>query len=183
MVDSRADGGRTLVIDVASIAADPLAPAVGGLAIVVAVLVLALLALTIRLRRLSRRLDRLTAGESGRSLEAVIEAQLATVARASRQVEELGSRSTTLEATTRRSLQRIGLVRYNPFEDTGGNQSFALALLDAEGNGFVVSSLHARAVTRVYAKAVTAGQGDGALSNEEADAVRRALARPAETRT
>ena len=53
--------------------------------------------------------------------------------------------------------QRIGLVRFNPFEDTGGNQSFALALLDQAGDGFVVSSLHARAGTRVYGKAVAKG--------------------------
>jgi hypothetical protein len=70
----------------------------------------------------------------------------------------------------------VGLVRFNPFEDTGGNQSFALALLDGRGDGFVVSSLHARAGTRVYAKAVTDGRSDGALSEEESDALRRALA-------
>ena len=54
-----------------------------------------------------------------------------------------------------RAFQRVGLVRFNPFEDTGGNQSFALALLDAEGNGWVLSSLHARTGTRVYAKPIT----------------------------
>ena len=42
------------------------------------------------------------------------------------------------------AFQRVGLVRYNPFEDTGGNQSFALAMLDAKGDGWVLSSLHAR---------------------------------------
>ena len=60
------------------------------------------------------------------------------------------SGSPSLEGAQRRSFQRIGLVRFNPFEDTGGNQSFALALLDQAGDGFVVSSLHARAGTRVY---------------------------------
>jgi hypothetical protein len=73
-------------------------------------------------------------------------------------------------------LQRVGLVRYNPFEETGGNQSFALALLDAKGDGIVVSSLHARAGTRVYAKTVAGGQSEAALSDEESEAVRQALA-------
>jgi hypothetical protein len=50
-----------------------------------------------------------------------------------------------------------------------------LALLDAAGDGFVASSLHARTGTRVYAKALTGGRADGALSNEEAEALRRAL--------
>ena len=79
-------------------------------------------------------------------------------------------------AGARRRSSAIGLVRFNPFEDTGGNQSFALALLDRNGDGFVVSSLHARAGTRVYAKAVAAGKSEAALSDEEAEALRLALA-------
>ena len=79
----------------------------------------------------------------------------------------LGGADGGLEAAAPRAFQRVGLVRYNPFEDTGGNQSFALALLDAEGNGWVLSSLHARAGTRVYAKAIAGGRADAALSEEE----------------
>lgn len=94
-------------------------------------------------------------------------------------VERVAVRTTTVERDVRRSLGRIGLVRFNPFEDTGGNQSFALAILDAQGDGFVVSSLHARAGTRVYAKAITGGLSEGALSEEESEALRRALAKPA----
>ena len=70
----------------------------------------------------------------------------------------------------------MGLVRFNPFEDTGGNQSFALALLDAHGDGVVVSSLHARTLTRVYGKAVAGGKSEAALSDEESEALRQALA-------
>jgi uncharacterized protein DUF4446 len=81
-----------------------------------------------------------------------------------------------LEGNSRRAIQRVGLVRFNPFEETGGNQSFAFALLDARGDGFVVSSLHARTGTRVYAKALAEGQADAALSTEEAQAVELALA-------
>ena len=76
--------------------------------------------------------------------------------------------SAVLEAAQRRAFQRVGLVRYNPFEETGGNQSFALALLDAEGDGWVLSSLHARSGTRVYAKADQgAAAADARLSDEE----------------
>jgi hypothetical protein len=91
------------------------------------------------------------------------------------ELDELAARSAVLEANARRAFQNVGLVRFNPFEDTGGNQSFALALLDSAGDGFVLSSLHARTGTRVYAKALTGGQAEGALSNEEAEALRRAL--------
>jgi hypothetical protein len=94
----------------------------------------------------------------------------------SAEVDELTVRTAVAEANLRRSFQRIGLVRFNPFEDTGGNQSFALALLDANGDGVVFSSLHSRTGTRVYAKAVNGGRSETALSEEETQAVRDAMA-------
>jgi len=72
-------------------------------------------------------------------------------------------------------VQRVGVVRFNPFPDAGGDQSFAVALLDAEGTGLVVSSLHGRAETRVFAKAVSGGHSKHSLSTEEQDAIDRAL--------
>ena len=67
-------------------------------------------------------------------------------------------------------------MRYNPFEDTGGNQSFALAMLDAKGDGWILSSLHARQGTRFYAKAVKAGRSETSLSEEEQAAIKQATA-------
>jgi hypothetical protein len=132
-----------------------------------------------RVNRLRRRLDGLTRGDDGRSLEAILEAHLDKVLGVARDVDVLSARSAVLEADARRAVQRVGLVRYNPFEDTGGNQSFALALLDGRGDGFVVSSLHARAGTRVYAKSIVGGASEAALSAEESEAVKQALAKPA----
>jgi hypothetical protein len=129
-----------------------------------------------RVGRLSRRLAGLTRGAEGRSLDGILDAHIDKVFAVARELDELAARSAVLEADTRRAIQRVGLVRYNPFEDTGGNQSFALALIDAAGDGFVLSSLHARTGTRVYAKALAGGRSDAALSAEEAEAVRLALA-------
>jgi hypothetical protein len=147
-----------------------------GLGIAVTVLVLAVIWLWRRTARLSSRLDGLTRGEDGASLETVIEAHLDRVGSMARGLEDVTTRTRALEAAWPRAFQHVGLVRYNPFEDTGGNQSFALALLDANGDGWVLSSLHARSATRVYAKAITRGRSDGALSEEEAAAVRQATA-------
>ncbi len=128
-----------------------------------------------RIAAVERRLAGITRGEDGRSLEAILEAHLARVARLGRDVDELTTRTATLAADERHSFRRIGLVRFNPFDDTGGNQSFALALLDADEDGVIVSSLHARGGTRLYAKGLSHGQPEAALSDEEAEAV--ALAR------
>lgn len=75
------------------------------------------------------------------------------------------------------AIQRVGVVRYNPFEDTGSNQSFVLAMLDARGDGFVLSSLHSRQATRMFLKPVSSGKPDSAFSDEEAEAIRLAGAR------
>ena len=144
----------------------------------VAILLLVVLVLLVarRVGRVGGRLTGITRGEEGQSLEDVLGAHLEKVHGLSRDVERLTARTAALEAAGLRAFSRVGLVRYNPFEDTGGNQSFALALLDAEGNGWVLSSLHARAVTRVYAKAVRGGRSDAALSEEETAAIRQASA-------
>ena len=145
---------------------------------IVLALVLIVLIQARRLRRLGRRLDGLTRGSGERSLEAILDAHLDKVYAVAAELDDLAGRSAVLETNGRRAIQRVGLVRFNPFEDTGGNQSFSLALTDAGGDGFVVSSLHARTGTRVYAKALVGGRADSALSAEEAEALRQALAAP-----
>ena len=152
-----------------------------GLAVAVLILLLIAIVQARRIGRLRRRLDGITRGADGTSLDAILDAHLDKVYAVVRELDELSARSAVLEATGRRAIQRVGLVRFNPFEDTGGNQSFALALIDATGSGFVLSSLHSRTGTRVYAKAVADGRSDGALSQEEAEALRLAMARPAPT--
>jgi len=69
------------------------------------------------------------------------------------------------------SLQHLGVVRYNPFHDTGGDQSFAIALVDGHGSGVVLSSLHARDVTRVYAKPLQKWESTYSLTGEEKQAI------------
>jgi hypothetical protein len=127
-----------------------------------------------RTARLERRLQGVTRGQDGRSLESILEAHLDKVYDLAAEVGSLATRSTAIETRLAYAVQRTGLVRFNPFEDTGGNQSFALVMLDARGDGLIISSLHARGSTRIYAKSVTRGTADVALSAEEAEALRMA---------
>jgi hypothetical protein len=152
---------------------------VAGLIVVAVVLAIVVAFLARRVLGLTRRLDMLTRGSDERSLESILEGHLARVHQVVRDVEKVAARTSILERDGQRAIARVGLVRYNPFEDTGGNQSFALALIDARGDGFIVSSLHSRNLTRMYAKALTAGRADVALSTEETEALRIATAQPA----
>lgn len=156
---------------------DPVIVAIAAIAVVVPLLV-ALVVIGVLWRHagaLDRRLAGLTQGGDGQSLESALRAALDRVDALASRVERLEGRTTRAEEVGRHAIQRTGLVRYNPFDDTGGNQSFALALLDADGHGLVVSSLHARQNTRVYAKTVTGGRSEAALSDEEAEALRLAM--------
>jgi len=144
----------------------------------VAVLLVAVIVLWRGTRRLGTRIDALARGSDGQSLEAVLGGHLDRVRQVVRDVDVVAARTAVLERDLQAAFGRFGLVRFNPFEDTGGNQSFALALLDGHGDGVVVSSLHARTGTRLYAKAIARGASEAALSAEEAEALRQALAQP-----
>lgn len=74
-----------------------------------------------------------------------------------------------------RSVQRVGMVRFDAFQDMGGQLSFAAALLDGEGSGMVLSSINGRSETRIYAKPIERGSSRYNLSDEEQEAIRRAL--------
>jgi Protein of unknown function (DUF4446) len=73
------------------------------------------------------------------------------------------------------SVRRVGVLRYDAFEDVGGRLSFSCALLDEHGTGVVLTSINGRQETRVYAKPVTQGQSTYNLSREEEEAIRQAL--------
>ncbi len=140
-------------------------------------LVLMLVLQAMQISQLRQRLDRLTRGSDGESLEAVIGAHLETVHEVGRDLDELTAKTAVLESSARHHFTHLGLVRFNPFPDTGGNQSFALALLDESEDGFVISSLHSRTGTRIYAKAVVGGKADTSLSTEENEAMDQARSR------
>ncbi len=80
-----------------------------------------------------------------------------------------------LENISEKTIQKTSIVRFNPFNEMGGNQSFVIALLDDKNNGFVISSLFVKDGNRVYAKAIREGKSDYLLSKEEMDAIEKAI--------
>lgn len=126
----------------------------------------------------TRRLTRLSAfrPEMPASLQTTVERESRRLDELTLQVNAVSGRLPSVESRSTVALQRVGIVRFNPFEDTGGQQSFAVALLDARGTGFVISSLHSRQATRIYMKQITSGKSDTTLGDEEAQAIRQALA-------
>jgi hypothetical protein len=134
-----------------------------------------LLALHLRLQaRVGRMLlqyQRLVRDGPGGNLEELLDRQLELADRTSGRVGELEQMHAELRQAMRRTVQRVGLVRFNPFSDTGGDQSFSIALLDGEGDGLVISSLFSRSETRVFAKPIQGGQSKYNLTEEEQQAI------------
>jgi hypothetical protein len=167
-----------LLAEFNSLLSENLALVIGVLAVVVLVLIGFVIAQSVRLGRATRaygELMRGTDGASGASLHDLLAGNASAVERASERMAEMEAMHGMIEQRTRRSLQHIGLVRFNPFEDTGSDQSFAIALLDDRRDGIVVSSLHGRANTRIFAKPVADGTSSHNLSDEEAQAIRIAI--------
>jgi len=72
------------------------------------------------------------------------------------------------------NIQKVGIIRFNPFKEIGGNQSFSAALLDGNDSGIVITSLYSREGNRVYGKPIKVGTSDYLLSNEEKEAIEKA---------
>ena len=154
---------------------DNLALAFSVLAALVLLLLIGFGVQSARLGRAVRDYRELVRGTDGATLHDRLVGSAEQAVKASDRMGEIEAFHATIDARTRRSIQHIGLVRFNPFEDTGSDQSFAIALLDQYGDGVVFSSLHNRSLTRIYGKPVKAGASPLSLSEEEVQAVQQAL--------
>jgi hypothetical protein len=143
-----------------------LAAAVFVLLIVSFILLLRLSALAGHVRRSSRPVDGVSQGE--------FEQLVRSLDRLEERVAGLAQRASELDDKLARAVQRVALVRFDAFADVGGGQSFALALLDRDQSGVVLSNLYGRSDSRMYAKEIAGGQSQHALTDEEQQAIRKA---------
>lgn len=155
-------------------------PSTLSLAVVVLVIVIVGLAVWIAMlqrseARLRSRLRRILSDSGSVGLDELLAGHATTLEQLATRVDALNALERELETSVRLALQKVGLVRFNPFQDSGGDQSFALALLDQSGTGLVISSLHGRAESRLFAKQIANGRSKHSLSDEEQQAIRLAL--------
>lgn len=113
------------------------------------------------------------------NLAKILDELLIKQAKTEKVLDEIIVKCATLEKDGALHIQKVGLLRFNPFRDTGGDQSFILALVDARNTGVIISGLHTRTGTRWYAKHVIHGKGEEyALSVEEEKALKMAKTLP-----
>lgn len=126
--------------------------------------------------RLTAQFNRLTKGTTEKTLSEVLSEQLKQEKLTREELTKVLSETNGLRRESRQFLQKIGIFRYNPFSDTGGDQSFSLAILNNDDEGIILTSLFARTGVRWYVKTIKGGKGvEHELSKEEKEALKKAM--------
>jgi Protein of unknown function (DUF4446) len=126
---------------------------------------------SIRSSRLQARYDSVVREVEGGNVPAMLAEYLTTVRGVARKATEMEHRIDYLYESLPGLVKHVGLVRFSPFHDTGGDQSFSLALLDGKGDGVVMSALHSRQDHKLYAKPISGRASRYPLTDEERRAI------------
>ncbi len=129
-----------------------------------------------KLKKVENKLEIFFAGKNVTNLESILLSHSEELVVLDKEIQELFEISNRIHNLALRSIHKVGIVRFNPFKDIGGDQSFALALLDGKDSGLVISSLHTREGTRIYSKPVSRGVAEKyTLTEEEEKAIKEAI--------
>lgn len=112
---------------------------------------------------------------NGKNLEEDLEKFMNKVDKVEKQNTEIINFCRDLDENLSKCIQKVGIVRYSAFKDTGSDLSFAVALLDENNNGVVFNGIYSREMSNIYAKPVENGNSKYTLSNEEIEAIEKAL--------
>jgi len=126
-----------------------------------------------KLGKLEKFQKKFFAGTAAQDLEEIILRHKDEIAQHSNDLDRVGRFLENFTELQKLNIQKLGLVRFNPYSGEGGNNSFALAILDGKNNGAVISSLYGRDSQRIYAKPIVGGQSEIPLTEEEKEAILR----------
>lgn len=132
--------------------------------------------LSVSLRKIKRKNEDFFAGGKVTNLEELLISQNKGIKILDKDIQELYNISNQINKLAFRSYHKIGMIRFNPFKDVGGDQSFAIAILNGRNNGITLSSLYSRDGARFYAKSIVNGESPKhPLTQEEKDAISIAI--------
>ena len=143
---------------------------------IIIILLLAFLVLLGKVIGLNRRYKKfmIKLGE-GKDIQEDLENYMYRVERVEKQNAEILNQINGLDKDLESCIQKVGILRYSAFQDTGSDLSFALALLDEHDNGVVFNGIYSREMSNIYAKPIENGKSKYTLSEEEQEAIRRAI--------
>lgn len=121
------------------------------------------------------RFKKLFLGKNAQSLENLILNMSSQVEDTRKTQLAINGHLVNVDKRLNKSIRKIETLRFNPFLEAGGNQSFAISLLNDEGDGVVISSLYARDRMSIFAKPITSGKSEFELSNEEKEVLKKSI--------
>ena len=128
--------------------------------------------LSLNLRNIKKRTRSFFSGKEGKDLEEVIYTQIKNSDKINENINKIYKENIQIRENIQKCIQKVGVVRFNPFGEVGGNQSFAIALLDNSLSGVIILSLYSREGVKVYSKQIVEGKSEYTLSKEEEEAIR-----------
>lgn len=130
---------------------------------------------SVKTTRLARRHTQLMRGIDGKDLEAILNSYMDNVDSALDSVKNVEVNCSHLSAQIQTCIQKVGIIRYNAFDNVGSNQSYSIALLDNNNNGVVLTGLFGRDSSTTYAKPIKKGKSSHPLSEEEKEVILKAM--------
>ena len=145
-----------------------------GMTIAILLALIVFISINIKLAKMNKRYSTMMKGMEGANLEKLLLAHIEEVRQAVSKVDSLSNDCQRLESTSKECIQKVGIIRFNAFEDVGSDLSFAIALLNYQNNGVVVSSIYSRNECHTYAKPIISGKSSYFLTEEEKQALGQA---------
>lgn len=148
-----------------------------AMAVITILLVIGFIVMIARLTSINKKYKNfLNKLGNGKNIEEDLENYMYRVERVEKQNAEITTYIKNLDEDLTKCIQKVGIVRYNAFKDTGSDLSFALALLDENNDGVVLNGIYSREMSNIYAKPVVNGKSSYTVSEEEQQAIDKAIA-------
>lgn len=147
-----------------------------SMAVIILLFLIFLIILSLKLSKLKKRYERFTGGEEihSENLENMLYEYNENVKKSNETYGKVLSMIQEIDDEMKWCTQKIGVIRYNPFDEMGGNLCYAVAILDGKDNGVVLNGIHSRNGTFTYAKPIERGVSPYVLTEEELQALEKA---------
>lgn len=170
--------GKILVLDIQQVSKfvmNNLMYITAGLGVLVIIMYGIIINLWMNLSYLKKRYRKMMTGVDGATLERMLIGHIDEVKQVVEENRRIDAENQRISALLQRAITRVGVVRFRAFDDMGSDLSYAVALLDAENNGVILSSIFGREDSRSYVKPIQAGQSSYTLTEEEQQALHQAM--------
>lgn len=142
----------------------------------IVLLMIGVIAMIVKLSKINKKYKKFMEKiGNGKNIEEDLETYMYRVEKVEKQNSEIYEYIKNMDEDMKKCIQKVGIVRYNAFKDTGSDLSFALALLDENNNGVVLNGIYSREMSNIYAKPVENGRSNYTISEEEQQAIQKAV--------